>query len=120
VHARLTVDGVDSDVEALWDWLRNEQELRGRVRVGSAPAAPGTMGVPVEVVVTLGTATTTAATVLARSLSTWLKQRHSDVTVTVTGPDGRRAEVSVRRARDAEHVLRTVLASPRTDLSGEQ
>jgi hypothetical protein len=51
---------------------------------------------------------------LARSLSVWLVQRRSDLTVTVTGPDGRQVSVSAQRVGDPEQLLRAVLepASP--------
>jgi hypothetical protein len=48
-------------------------------------------------------------TALARSLSVWLVQRRSDLTVNVTGPDGRQVSVSARRVTDPEQILRAVL-----------
>jgi hypothetical protein len=93
------------------------------------------MGAPIELVVVLATATVPVASALARSLSTWLIQRRSDLTVTLTGPDGRQVSVSSRRVADPEKLLRTVLdpsaseplgstTSPKTskepDTAGEQ
>lgn len=63
------------------------------------------MGAPIELVVVLATATTAVASTLARSLSTWLVQRRSDLTVTVTGPDGRQVSVSSLRVADPEKLL---------------
>jgi hypothetical protein len=60
-------------------------------------------------VVVLATTTTVVVPVLARSLSVWLVQRRSDLTVTVTGPDGRQVSLSSRRVADPEKLLRTVL-----------
>jgi hypothetical protein len=67
------------------------------------------MGAPIELVVILATTTVPVVVALARSLSTWLVQRRSDLTVTVTGPDGRQVSVSSRRVADPEKLLRTVL-----------
>jgi hypothetical protein len=67
------------------------------------------MGAPIELVVVLATAAVPVASALARSLSTWLVQRRSDLTVTVTGPDGRQVSVSSRRVADPEKLLRAVL-----------
>jgi hypothetical protein len=108
-EAKIIVDGNDTDAESLWDWLRHEPELRGRLHTGSVPAPDGAMGAPIELVVVLATATTAVTSALARSLSTWLVQRRSDLTVTVTGPDGRQVSVSSRRVADPEKLLRAVL-----------
>jgi Effector Associated Constant Component 1 len=108
-EARITVEGQDTDAESLRDWLRHEPELRGRLRTRSVPTPDGAMGAPIELVVVLATATIPVASALARSLSTWLVQRRSDLTVTVTGPDGRQISLSSRRIADPEKLLRAVL-----------
>jgi hypothetical protein len=108
-EARITVEGHDRDAESLWDWLCHEPELRGRLRRRSAPTPDEAMGAPIELVVILATATVPVASALTRSLSTWLIQRRSDLTVTVTGPDGRQVSVSSRRITDPEKLLRAVL-----------
>jgi hypothetical protein len=58
-------------------------------------------------------------TALARSLSVWLVQRRSDLTVKVTGPGGRQVSVSARRVADPEQLLRAVL-EPATPGQPEQ
>jgi hypothetical protein len=101
-----------ADVEALWDWLRNEPELRGRVRLGSAPTPEGVMGSSSEFVVQVATAMAGAGALwaaLSRSLSVWLTQRRSDITVKVTGPDGRHISLDAKRVADPEKLLREVL-----------
>jgi hypothetical protein len=116
--ARIAVDGHDRDMESLWDWLRHEPELRGRLRTRSAPTPEEAMGAPIELVVILATATVPVASALARSISTWLIQRRSDLTVTVTGPDGRQVSVSSRRVADPEKLLRAVLDPPASEPIG--
>lgn len=108
-EARIAVYGHETDAESLWHWLRDEPELCGRLRVGSAPTSAQTMGVPIELVVVLATAATAVVSALARSVSTWLVQSRADVIVKVTGPDGRQVSVSARRIADPETLLRAVL-----------
>jgi hypothetical protein len=118
MEARIEVGGSEADMASLWDWLRHEPRLRGRLTATSAPAPEEAMGAPVELVVALTSAGGLAA-VLARTLSSWLvereRQRRSDVTVKVTGPDGRVVQVSARRVPDSEQLLRSVLESSATD-----
>lgn len=61
-------------------------------------------GRPDQAGVILATVTTAMVLVLARSLSTWLGQRHSDLTITVTGPDGRQISMSSWRIADPEEL----------------
>lgn len=118
-EARITVEGQETDTASLWDWLRHEPELRGRLRASGTQVSEEAMGVPIELVVVLATTTVPVASALARSLSTWLVQRRSDLTVTVTGPDGRQVSVSSRRVADPEKLLRMVLEPSEPDPSGE-
>jgi hypothetical protein len=70
------------------------------------------MGAPTDVVVQVGAALAGASAVwaaLAKSLSVWLVQRRSDLTITVTGPEGRKVSVSAKRVADPEQLLRSVL-----------
>ncbi|WP_211260567.1 effector-associated constant component EACC1 [Amycolatopsis jejuensis] len=70
----LAVPGAaDDELRQLAAWLRDEDELRGRVRAPDSPPRPGEMGgvlETIEVVVTSG-----AATTLCRSLFDWLARR---------------------------------------------
>lgn len=50
-----------------------------------------------------------AATVLAHSVPTWLKQQRSDVTIEIHDPHGREVTVTAKRVADAEAVIRRVL-----------
>lgn len=114
MEARIIVGGSDADVESLWDWLRNEAGLRGSVKSLPVQAPEGTLGVATELVVALvATPAGSAAAVLARALSAWLtereRQQRSDVSIQVTGPDGRQVSVSAKRAPDSERILRLVL-----------
>jgi hypothetical protein len=106
--ARLRVtSGADPEEEilSLRSWLAGEDELRGCVETGQPVVREGEMGVAFDaVVVLLGSGS--AVTVLARAVPTWLKQRHSDVTVEITSPDGRTVKVTAQRVGDAEAIIR--------------
>jgi hypothetical protein len=118
-EVKIAIDGHDvaTEVKSLWDWLRYEPELRGRLRVGHAPAPEGTMGLPVELAVLC---TSAVGVPLARALSTWLVQRRSDVVITVTGQDGQKVSVSAQRVAEPEKLLRQVLEQrASSELAGE-
>jgi hypothetical protein len=111
VEVRLSVAGVDQ-VEELHDlasWLGGESELRGRVkRIGPAPA-PGELGATADILVA-AVSGGGAVSVLVGSLLAYLSQpRHSDVRITVEGPEGRRVELDAKRVHDVEGLVRQVL-----------
>jgi hypothetical protein len=104
---RITVDGRDSDVESLQDWLRSEPELRGHLRHGETLGPAGAMGASTELIV--GVISSGAATALVRSLQVWLAQRRADVKLNIAGPEGRQITLDAKRVPDAEHLLNTAL-----------
>jgi len=115
MEARIAIEGRDADFEALWDWLCHEPELRGRLRVTSAPTPEGTMGAATEIAVQVGVAMAGAGALwaaLSRSLIVWLKQRRSDITVTVkvAGPHAREVSLNAKRVPDPEKLLREILS----------
>lgn len=112
MQARIAVDGRDTDRESLWDWLRHEPELRGRLQLSTVPTHDEAMGATTDLVIEVSAVLAGASAVwatLAKSLSVWLVQRRSDLTITVTGPDRRKVSVSAKRVVDAEQILRSVL-----------
>jgi len=50
-----------------------------------------------------------AATAQVTSLQVWLTQRRADVTINVTGPQGRKVALDAKRVPDAERLLSTAL-----------
>ncbi|MGK5741390.1 effector-associated constant component EACC1 [Micromonospora sp. URMC 103] len=106
---RLSASNGRDHLTSLLDWLRREDELRGRVRLEQPPPRPGEMGALTDaLVVALGSGG--AVAVLAGSLSTWLSQRGTSVEVQITGPDGRQLIVRAQRARDLPALVREVEA----------
>ncbi|AEV85592.1 hypothetical protein ACWT_4570 [Actinoplanes sp. SE50] len=108
MDARIAINGSDNDRIALWDWLLNERELRGRVR-REAISRVGEMGGQIEYVVSAAVSAGAVWATLARTLSVWLLQRRSDVTITITGPGGRKIQVNAKRTKDPEALVRQVL-----------
>jgi hypothetical protein len=105
----------DGDADRLWDWLRDEPELRGRMRRVDVASPPEAMGSVTEIVVQVAAAAAGAAALweaLARSLVAWRRYRGSDVTIEIVGADGRRVSATARRIEDAEPMLREVLGLP--------
>ncbi|GLZ41748.1 hypothetical protein [Actinokineospora sp. NBRC 105648] len=65
-------------ITALFDWLRHEDELRGRVRMRQAAPREDEMGSPWDAL-TVAVSGGGALTVLLASIGTWLRTRRSDV-----------------------------------------
>jgi hypothetical protein len=114
VDVWLSVEGVDpvAGLEELSEWLAHEPHLRGLLSPRIRPPQTGELGVLADALVAaIGSGG--ALTVLVGSLKTYLSQpRHADVRIVVSSPDGRRVEIDVKRARDAEALVRNVLELP--------
>jgi hypothetical protein len=113
VDVAIVVDSEDpQDLTDLFVWLRREAELRGKVRLQSRPLGPEEMGtLPELIAIAIGGGG--VVSVLASSLSTWLAHRKSDITLKVTGRDGRIVELTAQRVAEADELLRQVLRETR-------
>lgn len=90
-----------AELRSLFTWLGGEQELRGRVRLLETAPEPGTLGGwPEALAVALGEGG--AVTVLASAVMSWIRHRTSDVTVTVTRPDGTSVTLATARIRGTD------------------
>ncbi|HEV8558659.1 MAG TPA: hypothetical protein VGR06_20005 [Actinophytocola sp.] len=90
MEARLLIIGSDDahdELGSLRRWLADEPEFRGRVRMQEAPVQFGQMGGLVEAL-SVAVASGGALTVLANSVSVWLRERRSTLTVKIVKPDG--------------------------------
>ncbi|WP_370945889.1 hypothetical protein AB5J62_43485 [Amycolatopsis sp. cg5] len=108
--AALSVDGDDDEqLRQLAAWLRDEDELRGRVKVTGPAIDVGQMGGVADsivVVVTSGSAAT-----LCRSVFDWLARRREvqKVSLKVKNEEsGTELELDCGSATDAETVLQAV------------
>jgi Effector Associated Constant Component 1 len=96
MDARLVITGGDDtheDLSSLRQWLADEPEFRGRVRIVEAPIREGQMGGLAEAL-SVGLASGGALTVLASSVSVWLRERRSKLTVKIVKPDGSSQEIT--------------------------
>lgn len=85
MEARIKVNGGDSvrETAGLYELLRGDRTLVGRVRAESPPPRDGELGGATDVlVVALGSGGTAVA--LTKVLVAWVKSRRPDVSVTVT------------------------------------
>jgi Effector Associated Constant Component 1 len=81
------------ELASLSRWLGDDDEFRGRIRLVRAPLADGAMGGLPEAL-SVGLAGGGALTLLAGSVSVWLKQRRSVLTVKITHRDGSSQEIT--------------------------
>jgi hypothetical protein len=95
-------DGSDEELRRLIRWLRDEDDLRGKVEVVSEPLHEGHMGGLVELVSVVLTSTTASA--LVPSLFDWLARRRENGAVSVV-VDGERIEINAGSTSDAERLL---------------
>ncbi|MGH3621934.1 MAG: effector-associated constant component EACC1 [Sciscionella sp.] len=96
-------DAAVGELRSLFSWLVQEEELRGRVKLVETAPEPGTLGGwPEALVVALGQGG--AITVLASAVIAWIRHRTSEVTCTLTRPDGTSVTVAAARVRRADLV----------------
>lgn len=103
MDAVVTAEGPDAGDQlwALRGWLADVEELRGRVSPREHPPWPGTLGPVLEaLVVAVGPGG--AATALAASVVAWLRNRHGEVRVKLTRPDGRSMELTAKRVAELD------------------
>jgi hypothetical protein len=101
----------DTDV-VLGQWLAGVPELRGHVRQEPATVGPDELGAGADLVVALVSSLVSGA--LVSALQVWLSDRVSSrareqVTVTVTGQDGRSVSVTTSDLTSGVQELRSLL-----------
>ncbi|MFB8277231.1 effector-associated constant component EACC1 [Nocardia colli] len=94
-------DGSPDDLVELLDWFRHDDALRGRVRPQSPQIREGQMGGLYDVLV-VAVGAGGIATALTRSLTVWLINRRSDITLTVTSPDGVKVDLDAKRVKSSD------------------
>ncbi|GEC06324.1 hypothetical protein SSP24_39790 [Streptomyces spinoverrucosus] len=94
-----TADRASAATDDLYDWLRQDPELRGLVRRESPVGAPaGAMGAWSEVLsLVLAPGGPTAA--VGAAVVVWLQNRRGNQTVTINQPDGTQIVVTSEKVR---------------------
>jgi len=112
VHVRVA-EGRNDDLAALGTWLRDDDELRGRVQVVHGPISSTELGsLPELLSVALGTGG--AGTALVTSLRTWLSTRRTTARITVeTGK--RSISFDIQTVGDVAPLLEQVLKADNDD-----
>ena len=108
--ARITVDGGSGELVRLSQWLRSEDELRGRVRLAERAVEDSAMGGAFDAV-TIAVSSGGAVTVLVKSLFAWLSLRDKPAAMKVrlTRSNGDTAEVELAGGQDQQAVLAKVI-----------
>lgn len=97
IAVTVTGPGDVDELTSLWDWLRDEPEFRGQLRLTQAPPRPGAMGGALGDVLTVAVGPGAAATVLASALLTWIRSRTAAARLRLRWPDGAEIEFSAGR-----------------------
>jgi hypothetical protein len=99
------VDGTDEELRSLASWLRDEDDLRGRVRLSTAPIQEGHMGGALDAIVVILTSSTVGTVVT--SVKDWLVARRTadKVTLKLSSGTGRELELTCGSSGDAQAVL---------------
>lgn len=113
---RIALVGEDKDAApSLWGWLRDQRELRGRVRHEPGSGGPDHMGSFGEVVVEtlVSGASGAVATVLGTCLSSWIEQRRRRaapaVVVEIRGDQGVPIAISTEDGPEAARLTRMIV-----------
>lgn len=109
MDALVSVTDDDEALRALLAWLKQEDELRGRVRMAPTTPAPGEMGAITDTL-TVALGGGGAVTVLLTSVSSWMRSRRSDVSVEVTVGE-RKVALEAKRVKAGPDELRELIES---------
>ncbi|WP_216918122.1 effector-associated constant component EACC1 [Nocardia noduli] len=93
--------GDHSDLVQLLDWFRRDDVLRGRAQLQTPSLSDGQMGGLADVLM-VACGAGGIGTVLVGSLRTWFTTRHSDLTLTVTLPNGTEILLDGKRVKQQE------------------
>ncbi|UGT60349.1 effector-associated constant component EACC1 [Nocardia asteroides] len=97
----IEIGGEHAELIQLLDWFRRDDALRGRAQLHSQPPRDGQMG-GVADVVTVALGAGGAGTVLVSSLRAWFATRHSDLSLSLTLPDGTEVSLDANRVKQKE------------------
>lgn len=98
----------EDELRSLAAWLRDEDTLRGRVRLAERPIEQGHMGATLDAVVTVVSSGTTSAFV--SSLFSWLshKRETRKVSLKVRAENGREIEISCGSSDEVQPIIERI------------
>jgi membrane-associated two-gene conflict system component 1 (EACC1) len=103
--AFITVDGTEEELRSLANWLRDEDDLRGRVGLSAAPIQEGHMGGAFEAITAVLTGTTVNTLITAIKDWSLAKRAVGNVTLKLKSGSGRELELTCGSATDTQVVL---------------
>lgn len=86
------------ELNQLYAWLREEDELRGRLSLSGPPPRPGELGSAVDILL-VSLAPGGVAGALVAGLFSWLRTRTSDVKIHLRKADGGEVDLSATAVR---------------------
>lgn len=101
VQIRISAGDRISEYAALWEWLRAERELAGRVRAVRRPPTEGEMGDGLDLIA-IGVSSLGVLVALAQTLPAYLGTRRSRVHLILRKPNGEEFEISTENVRGGE------------------
>jgi hypothetical protein len=101
------IGGTSEDLTALGEWLKEENELRGAVRVAHGRIGDTQLGSVTEML-TVALGSGGAGAVLASSLKTWLATRRTAAKLTVESA-GRRVTLDIETISEVVPLLEQIL-----------
>jgi len=101
----VAISGGEDELRSLAKWLRDEDDLRGRVSLTDRPIAAGAMGGTLDTVVVV--LTSANAGLVVRSLFGWLGRRRATAGVVLKARNAGGAEIELKcgSATDASVVI---------------
>lgn len=102
----IAIEAEADQLYSLHDWLRDVDDLRGRIRLEQRAPLPGHMGAPTSALL-VSIDTEPEVRTLARTVEFWLRMRGSDVALKLR-VGNRVTELDLRGEVDVEVVVRQV------------
>lgn len=109
LSVEITLDEAPHVLESLAQWLKLEDDLRGRVHPKTSQIEPGEMGGVLQIIA-VAVSSGGAISILVQSLFAWLSTRKSgQIHLRLTREDGREAELTFNGAHNLDAVTEKLL-----------
>lgn len=103
------------DFESLYEWLRQEEALRGKVQKAPKSLNQHEMGALSDVLI-VAVGAGGMLSVVANSLSTWLQNRGTNIRICITSPQSEKTvTIEAGNVKDTEALLRMAMGETSED-----